>query len=65
MLLRILGIIDNKADVKGLVKARLSNTGFGPSLMIADNTEDISVLINPFELGRDTDLLIDYPYIAI
>ena len=29
MLLRILGTTDNKADVKQLIKARLSDEGFG------------------------------------
>lgn len=56
MLLRIPGIADNKADVKQLVKARLSDEGLGQWLMIVDNADDVSVLLG-------VDRLIDYiPY---
>lgn len=64
--LRILEIADAKADVKQLVKARLSNESFGSWLMIIDNVDDTSVL---FSLLREGDgstgrtRLIDYlPY---
>ncbi|KAF1835698.1 kinesin light chain [Decorospora gaudefroyi] len=54
-LLRIPGITDAKADVKQLVKARLSDEGFGQWLMVVDNADDADVLFevsNVIELGE-------------
>ncbi|KAF2203799.1 hypothetical protein GQ43DRAFT_497820 [Delitschia confertaspora ATCC 74209] len=50
-LLHIPEITDEKVDVKGLVKAKLSYEGFGQWLMIVDNVEDVSVLFDPLEKG--------------
>ncbi|KAH8723879.1 kinesin light chain, partial [Phaeosphaeriaceae sp. PMI808] len=56
-LLRIPGIADDNADVKRLVKAWLSDEGFGPWLMVVDNADDFSVLRNA---KSSTTPLIDY-----
>ena len=60
MLLHIPGIADDKADVKQLVKRRLSDEGFGQWLMIIDNADDVNVLFDPLCHENDTDRLIDY-----
>jgi len=57
MLLHIPGIVDDNADIKRLVKAWLSDEGFGPWLMVVDNADDFSVLRSA-ESG--TTPLIDY-----
>jgi tetratricopeptide (TPR) repeat protein len=59
-LLRIPGITDATADVKQLVKARLSDEGFGQWPMVVDNADDDSILFNLLEEGEVTDRLIDY-----
>ncbi|PVH92043.1 hypothetical protein DM02DRAFT_544538 [Periconia macrospinosa] len=58
--LRIPEISDAKADVKQLVKALLSNESFGPWLMIVDNADDTSVLLDPLKEGDGRNRLIDY-----
>ncbi|KAF2181607.1 kinesin light chain 1 [Zopfia rhizophila CBS 207.26] len=60
MLLRIPGIADDKADVKQLVKAKLSDERFGQWLMVVDNADDVGVLFGPLEEGSGADRLIDY-----
>ncbi|KAG9383207.1 Pfs Nucleoside phosphorylase [Pyrenophora tritici-repentis] len=50
--LRIPGITGAKADVKQLVKARLSDEGFGQWLMVVDNADDVDVLFEPQRLHR-------------
>ncbi|KAI1525006.1 kinesin light chain [Pyrenophora tritici-repentis] len=59
-LLRIPGITGAKADVKQLVKARLSDEGFGQWLMVVDNADDVDVLFEVVGEGRSGDRLIDY-----
>lgn len=59
-ILRIPGIADDKADVTGLVKARLSDEGFGKWLMIVDNADDVSILFDSPEMDSAADPLIDY-----
>ncbi|KAF2475260.1 kinesin light chain [Lindgomyces ingoldianus] len=56
-LLRIPEIADDNADVKRLVKAWLSNEGFGPWLMVVDNADDFGILRDA-ESGKTP--LIDY-----
>ncbi|KAI0570469.1 hypothetical protein Alg130_11221 [Pyrenophora tritici-repentis] len=58
--LRIPGITGAKADVKQLVKARLSDEGFGQWLMVVDNADDVDVLFEVVGEGRSGDRLIDY-----
>lgn len=58
-LLRIPGIDDDKADVKRLVKARLSDEDFGRWSMIIDNADDVTVLLNPLEQKSGAEPLID------
>jgi tetratricopeptide (TPR) repeat protein len=60
VLLRIPGISDANADVKQLVKARLSDECFGQWLMIVDNADDVNVLFKLLEEGNGTERLIDY-----
>jgi tetratricopeptide (TPR) repeat protein len=50
------GIEDTQADVKQLVKAKLSDEEFGPWLLIVDNADKTSVLFANLEGDR----LIDY-----
>jgi tetratricopeptide (TPR) repeat protein len=52
--------VDAKADVKQLVKARLSDEGFGQWLMVVDNADDDSVLFDQLQEGGGTDRLIDH-----
>jgi hypothetical protein len=59
-LLRIPSIMDDKANVKRLVKAKLSDEGFGPWLMIVDNADDTSVLFDQLERESSGDWLIDF-----
>ncbi|KAF2624855.1 kinesin light chain [Macroventuria anomochaeta] len=59
-LLRIPGIADAEADVKQLVKARLSDEGFGQWLMVVDNADDVGVLFDAFEKEGGADRLVDY-----
>ncbi|KZM27862.1 uncharacterized protein EKO05_0010026 [Ascochyta rabiei] len=62
-LLRIPGIADARADVKQLVKARLSDEGSGQWLMVVDNADDVSVLFEPLDRESSADRLIDcLPY---
>jgi tetratricopeptide (TPR) repeat protein len=50
------GLHDAQVDVKPLVKARLSEEGFGPWLIIVDNADNTSVLFDDTKADR----LIDY-----
>jgi pyruvate carboxylase len=59
-LLRIPGIADTKANVKQLVKAMLSDEGFGQWLIVVDNADDDNVLFDPLHERGVTDQLIDY-----
>ncbi|KAF2494969.1 hypothetical protein BU16DRAFT_590237 [Lophium mytilinum] len=59
-LLRIPDIADPKADVKRLVKTRLSDEGSGQWLMIVDNADDTSVLLGASEEEAGANRLIDY-----
>lgn len=62
-LLRIAGIADAKADVKQLVKARLSDEGSGQWLMVVDNADDVSVLFEPLDRESNAERLVDcLPY---
>ncbi|KAF2198804.1 purine and uridine phosphorylase [Delitschia confertaspora ATCC 74209] len=58
-LLQIPETTDEKVDIKGLVKAKLSDESFGQWLMIVDNADDVSILFDPLEEGGITDRLID------
>jgi hypothetical protein len=58
--LHIPGITENNADVKQLVKAWLSNEGSGPWLIVVNNADDVSVLLNLFNAESGTNRLIDY-----
>jgi hypothetical protein len=60
LLLRIPSIADAKADVKQLVKARLSDEGSGQWLMIIDNADDVKVLFAAIDEGNGVDRLLDY-----
>ena len=59
MLLSKTKIVDDTADVMRLVRAKLSDERFEQWLMIVDNADDISVLLEPFDLKRVTPRLID------
>ncbi|KAF2647204.1 TPR-like protein [Lophiostoma macrostomum CBS 122681] len=62
-LLRIPGIADAKADVKRLVKARLSDEGSGQWLMVVDNADDVGVLFGQLDEESGGNRLIDnLPY---
>ncbi|KAI9778746.1 MAG: hypothetical protein M1816_003919 [Peltula sp. TS41687] len=60
LLLRIPGIADDEADVKQLVKTRLSDEHFGQWLMIFDNADDVSVLFSTPEKDSTANRLVDY-----
>ncbi|KAF2802720.1 kinesin light chain [Mytilinidion resinicola] len=60
MVLRIPGIADAKADVKRLVKTRLSDEDSGQWLMIIDNADDTNVLFDLPEKENGANRLIDY-----
>jgi tetratricopeptide (TPR) repeat protein len=60
MLLRIPTIADDNADVKRLVKAKLTDEGLGQWLMIVDNADDVSILFDLLEKNSGADRLIDY-----
>jgi tetratricopeptide (TPR) repeat protein len=60
LLLRIPGITDPNADVKQLVKARLSDESFKSWLMIIDNADDDSVLFESPKDRNRTNRLFDY-----
>jgi tetratricopeptide (TPR) repeat protein len=59
-LLRIPGIADARADVKKLVKARLSDEDSGQWLIVVDNADDDNVLFGPLQEVGGTDRLTDY-----
>jgi tetratricopeptide (TPR) repeat protein len=59
-LLRIPGITDDNTDVKQLVKNELDSGGFGDWLMIIDNADDPSVLLDSKNDGPRSDQLYDY-----
>jgi hypothetical protein len=61
--LNIPGIAEANANVKRLVRARLSNENLGPWLMVGDNANDVSILLNSLETGGSGEQLIDFvPY---
>jgi tetratricopeptide (TPR) repeat protein len=60
LLLRIPGITDPNADVKQLVKTRLSDESFKSWLMIIDNADDDSVLFESPKDRNRTNRLFDY-----
>jgi tetratricopeptide (TPR) repeat protein len=61
--LRIPDIVDAKADVKQLVKARLSDESSGQWLMVVDNADDVSILFDALETEGGADRLVDcLPY---
>ncbi|KAI8930900.1 hypothetical protein NX059_011915 [Plenodomus lindquistii] len=49
-----------KADIKELVKTRLSNERSGRWLMIVDNADDDSVLFGPLQEGDGAKRLVDF-----
>jgi hypothetical protein len=62
-LLRIPGVEDIKSnvDIKQLVKDKLSNEDdVGQWLIIVDNADDVSILLEPLEDGSGANRLIDY-----
>jgi hypothetical protein len=58
--LRILGIGDDNADVKRLVKERLSLGNVGDWLMIVDNADDSKILLGVDNNGHESARLFDY-----
>jgi tetratricopeptide (TPR) repeat protein len=54
--LSLQGLHDAQVDIKRLVRARLSEEGFGPWLIIVDNADNTSVLLDDTKADR----LIDY-----
>jgi tetratricopeptide (TPR) repeat protein len=60
LLLHIPGLADAKADVKQLVKAKLSDEGLGHWLMIVDNADDVNLLLGAPNQESTVDQLIDY-----
>ncbi|KAF2726496.1 hypothetical protein EJ04DRAFT_453249, partial [Polyplosphaeria fusca] len=58
--LNIPGIAEANANVKRLVRAKLSDQSLGPWLMVLDNADDISVLFNPLKTGGSGERLIDF-----
>lgn len=58
--LNIPGIAEANADVKRLVRVRLSNENVGPWLMVVDNADDVSILLEPLEVGGGGERLIDF-----
>jgi tetratricopeptide (TPR) repeat protein len=61
--LRIPGITDDKADVKGLLKQALSSDSVDQWLMIVDNADDPGVLMGSTAGGSGSARLLDYlPY---
>jgi hypothetical protein len=59
-LLRVPGIADAKANVKRLIKAKLSDESFEQWLMIVNNTNNVGVLFNPPKEASNTNWLMDY-----
>lgn len=60
ILLRVLGITEDNADVKQLVKKELSSDSSGDWLMIVDNADDSSVLLGGTDADQKLSLLSDY-----
>jgi tetratricopeptide (TPR) repeat protein len=60
VLLNIPGILNPKNNAKQLVKARLSDETFGPWLLVVDNADDTSILLDPREGNHGAERLIDY-----
>ena len=60
ILLRIPGITDDNADVKGLVKEELDKNGSCEWLMIVDNADDPQVLTGPLTGNATSSRLMDY-----
>ncbi|KAF2732931.1 HET-domain-containing protein [Polyplosphaeria fusca] len=58
--LNVPGIAGANANVKRLVKARLSNENIGSWLMVIDNADDVSVLFDPLDTGGSEERLIDF-----
>jgi tetratricopeptide (TPR) repeat protein len=59
-LLRIPGITDNNADIKKLVKHALDSGDFGNWLMVVDNADDPSILLDSTKDGLQSARLYDY-----
>ncbi|KAF2726442.1 HET-domain-containing protein, partial [Polyplosphaeria fusca] len=60
MALNIPEIADANADIKRLVKERLSNEKNGSWLMVIDNADDVSVLFDPLDTRGSEERLIDF-----
>jgi tetratricopeptide (TPR) repeat protein len=60
ILLRIPGITDDNADVKQLVKSSLNSGDFGDWLMVVDNADDPSVLLDSTNDDLRAGRLYDY-----
>jgi tetratricopeptide (TPR) repeat protein len=60
ILLRIPGITDDSADVKKLVKNSLNSGDFGDWLMVVDNADDLSVLLDSTNDDPRAGRLYDY-----
>ncbi|KAH7139511.1 hypothetical protein B0J11DRAFT_575420 [Dendryphion nanum] len=58
--LEIPGIEDSEADVKELVKSRLSKHNTEQWLLIVDNVDDSDILFSPLGQNSSTNRLIDY-----
>ncbi|KAL8903006.1 MAG: hypothetical protein Q9207_004213 [Kuettlingeria erythrocarpa] len=58
--LGILGITNSRADVKKLIKERLSDPAFGQWSMIVDNADDTSVFVDPLQEQSGVNRLIDW-----
>ncbi|KAF2726400.1 hypothetical protein EJ04DRAFT_223043, partial [Polyplosphaeria fusca] len=58
--LNIPGTAEANADVKRLVRAKLSDQSLGPWLMVVDNADDASVLFDPLKKGGSRERLIDF-----
>lgn len=58
--LRIPGIEDDKADIKNLVKQRLSNPSTGKWLLVLDNADDEALWAKPSDSTRQEHLFVQY-----
>lgn len=58
--LRIPGIEDNRADIKNLVKNRLSNPSSGKWILILDNADDESIWTRSLSASVGRTALIEY-----
>ena len=58
--MQIHGITEESADVKQLVKTRLSQESLGQWLLILDNADDVDVLFKKGHSDNKSLALIDY-----